>query len=113
MEISVGTVSRSIVANITGISTTKEAFWPAINFSEGTLNGLIVIAIPLTNTKLNRFAPIIFPRESDECPFTSEVIAVTNSGREVPKAMNVSAITDSGTPSPLAIICPLLTKRFL
>ena len=40
-----------------------------------------------------------------------EEIAVTSSGREVPRAMKVRAMTDSGTPRPAAIILPLSTRR--
>ena len=71
-----------------------------------------MIAIPLTRTRLNKFAPRIFPREREACPLIRDDIAVTSSGREVPSAMNVRAITDSGTPRPAAIIFPLSTRRF-
>ena len=42
---------------------------------------------------------------------TSEVIAVTSSGREVPNATKVSAITLSGTPIACAINVPLSTSK--
>lgn len=57
---------RAITATIRGISTTSEAFMPAISLSAGIAKGLIVIAIPLTKTRLKRFAPRMFPRERDE-----------------------------------------------
>ena len=83
---------------------------PNNTFSVGIENGDKVIASPDTNTKLNRFAPIMFPRDKSPCPFISEVIAVTSSGKDVPKATNVKAITDSGTPKNSAIIVTLFTK---
>lgn len=54
---------------------------------------------------------MIFPNEREPCPLTSEVIAVTSSGSDVPKAIIVKAITDSGTPIAPAMITPLSTNR--
>ena len=107
-----GTSINAITATINGISTTRAAFIPPISLSAGTANGFIVMAMPLTNTRLKRFAPRIFPKEREACPLRREEMAVTSSGRDVPKAMNVRAITDSGTPSPVAMILPLSTRRF-
>ena len=109
--IKAGSSIISITVSIRGISTTSAAFIPKISLSAGTLNGDKAIESPETRTRLNRFAPIIFPRERRPCPLISDVIAVTNSGKEVPSATNVSAITDSGTPRPCAIIVPLSTSR--
>ena len=101
--IKAGIVNIPITASITGISRTRDALIPAIVFPIGTANGAIVTAIPLTRTKLNRFAPIRFPRDNAPFPFISEVIAVTSSGREVPRATNVREITVCGTPHCSAI----------
>ena len=97
--------------SITGMSITSDAFIPAICFSTGTAKGAMVTDTPLTNTRLNRFAPITLPSDKAPCPLTREVIAVTNSGSDVPRATKVSAITDAGTPRAVAIIVPLSTKR--
>ena len=51
------------------------------------------------------------PRDSAPCPLTREVMAVTSSGSEVPRATTVRAMTDSGTPRPAAITTPLSTIR--
>ena len=88
-----GTSIKAITDTIIGISTTRAAFIPPISLSAGTANGFIVIAIPLTRTRLNKFAPRIFPREREACPLIRDDIAVTSSGREVTRAMNVRAIT--------------------
>ena len=61
----VGTVSMSITVSITGISRTSEELIPLIKPEHGTVNGFIVIAVPLTRTKLKRLAPIILPSESE------------------------------------------------
>ena len=106
-----GIVSIPITVNITGISIIKDALIFPIVTPMGRLNGAIDIAIPLTKTKLKRFAPIKFPSESAPLPLTREVIAVTSSGREVPIDIKVSEITVSGTPKALAIICPFSTRR--
>lgn len=63
--ISVGTVKISITASITGISIIKEELIPLIKPETGSAKGLIVIATPLTSTRLKRFAPIILPSESE------------------------------------------------
>ena len=44
-------------------------------------------------------------------PLAREVMAVTSSGREVPRATKVRAITDSGTPRAWAMRVPLSTSR--
>ena len=97
---------------IKGISTNNAAFIPNSSLSAGIENGISVMAKPETNTKLNRFAPIILPSDNNPCPLISDVIAVTNSGNDVPRATNVKAITDSGTPKNSAMIVPLFTSRF-
>ena len=80
-------------------------------FSWGTWKGDRVVDRPLTSTRLNRFAPTMLPRDRALWPFTREVMAVTSSGREVPRATKVRAMTDSGTPSPWAMRVPLFTSR--
>ena len=109
-----GTANISIERSITGISITNDELIPVCKnvFSTGIANGLIVIAIPQTKIILNRLAPITFPSDKLLWPFAKEVIAVTSSGSEVPKAINVRAITDSGTPSHSAILVPLSTNSF-
>ena len=92
------------------MSSTREAFCPKSTALWGTLKGARDTETPLTSTRLNRLAPITFPRERAPCPFTREVMAVTSSGREVPRATKVSAITDSGTPIAWAIRVPLSTS---
>ena len=106
-----GTVRRVITPNITGMSITRDALIPPTSTPTGTEKGAIEIAIPLTSTRLKRFAPIRLPRDSAPRPFISDVIAVTSSGREVPSATKVSAITVSGTPKVVAMKVPLFTKR--
>ena len=81
-------------------------------FSWGTWKGDRVVDRPLTSTRLNRFAPTMLPRDRALWPFTREVMAVTSSGRLVPRATKVRAMTDSGTPIAWAIRVPLLTSRF-
>lgn len=60
---SAGTVSSSITSSIRGISTTREALYPAMVFSWGTWKGDRVVDRPLTSTRLNRFAPTMLPRD--------------------------------------------------
>ena len=55
---------------------------------------------------------MMLPRDNRPCPLRREVIAVTSSGREVPRATKVRAITDSGTPNSPAMMMPLSTNRF-
>ena len=54
---------------------------------------------------------MILPSDNEPWPLISDVIAVTSSGSDVPRATTVSAITESGTPTFLAMIVPLSTKR--
>ena len=75
------------------------------------MKGASVTDTPLTSTRLNTFAPTMLPRDRSLQPLTSEVMAVTSSGREVPSATKVSAMTDSGTPSACAMRVPLSTSR--
>ena len=103
---------NAMTNSMSGMSTRREALRPFISLSAGTWNGLIVMAIPLTSTRLNRFAPTMFPSDREEWPFTSDVMAVTSSGSDVPSAMKVRAMTDSGTPRPAAMIFPLSTRSF-
>ena len=107
-----GTVRRSMTANITGRSMTREELMPMMVEFCGMLKGDTVMDMPLTSTRLNTLAPITLPSEREPWPFASEVIAVTSSGREVPSATKVRAMTDSGTPSACAIRVPLSTSRF-
>ena len=62
-----------------------------------------VTAAPETKTRLNTFAPITLPTPRDARPFFREVMVVTSSGREVPRATNSRATTVSGTPSQRAM----------
>ena len=98
---------------ITGSSNIKEAFMPNRTFPCGSVKGESDADVPVTRTKLKRFAPIIFPKDKEPCPFIREVTAVTNSGRLVPKAINVSAMTDSLTPNASAINVPLSINKLL
>ena len=109
--INAGITIINITMNIKGISTNSAAFIPNSNLSAGIENGESVIAKPDTKTKLNKFAPIMLPNDNNPWPFINDVIAVTSSGKDVPKATNVKAITDSGTPRNSAIIVPLSTRR--
>ena len=59
-----GRVSRSITANMTGISITSEAFMPAMVEFCGMLKGASVTDTPLTSTRLNTFAPMTLPSDS-------------------------------------------------
>ena len=79
----------SITANIIGTSTIRLEFTPKIVDESGKENGESVTATPKTRTILKRFAPIILPTESALCPFISAVIAVTSSGKDVPRATKV------------------------
>ena len=63
--IRVGTVKINITASITGMSIINEEFIPLIKPETGSSKGFIVIAAPLTRTRLKRFAPIMLPRESE------------------------------------------------
>ena len=100
-----------MTASITGRSTIRLELRPAIVFSAGTAKGEIVIAMPLTSTMLNRFAPMTLPSESAPWPLARLVMAVISSGRLVPRATIVSPITLSGTPSAAAIFVPLSTRK--
>ena len=93
-----GKVRKAIAQNISGMSTTREAFIPATILLAGTAKGDKVTDKPDTSTRLNRFAPMILPSDKDPWPFAREVMAVTSSGKEVPRATKVSAMTLSGTP---------------
>lgn len=70
-----------------------------------------VAGIPITRSKLRVFAPIILPTETLEYPLIMELIAVTNSGSDVPSAINVTEITASGTPTLAAILAPQFTRN--
>ena len=61
----VGTVNSNITTNIMGISSTNEELMPPMSPETGTSKGLMVIAAPLTSTKLNRLAPMILPRDRE------------------------------------------------
>ena len=87
-----------ITMNMTGISTAREELIPAMVRSAGIPKGAMVMARPDTSTMLKRFAPITLPRERAPWPLESAVMAVTSSGREVPRATMVSPMTESGTP---------------
>ena len=56
-------------------------------------------------------APTTLPTDMDACFLTMDVMAVTSSGRDVPRATIVTAMIASDTPSILAISVPLLTNR--
>ena len=56
------------------------------------------------------FAPITFPTDTDDCFLMIAVIAVTNSGRDVPIATIVTPIMASETPHDDAILLPLFTR---
>lgn len=73
---------------------TNEAFLPNSIDPCGIANGAKATDTPETRTRLKRFAPMTFPKDKDPCPFNKDVIAVTSSGRDVPKATKVKAITD-------------------
>ncbi len=55
---------------------------PPIVFSHGIAKGESVTETPDTSTRLNRLAPTILPSESEPCPLTSDVIAVTSSAEK-------------------------------
>lgn len=75
--------------NATGKSSTNEALCPkSVEFC-GMENGAKETDTPLTRTRLKRLAPIIFPRERELCPLIKDVMAVTSSGKEVPRATKV------------------------
>ena len=93
------------------MSTIKDIGVPPRVVPAGTSKGRMVVATPETRTRLKRFAPMILPRESAPWPFIRAVIAVTSSGRDVPRATKVSEITVSGTPIAAAIAIPLSTRR--
>ena len=107
-----GMVRMAMTANITGMSTTREAFIPLMVFSTGMAKGEMVMAAPDTSTMLKRFAPMMLPSERALCPLMRAVMAVTSSGREVPRATMVRPMTEDGTPSASAIRVPLFTSRF-
>ena len=76
----------AITPSITGRSMTRlELTPPKTVFSAGIEKGEIVMAMPLTRMMLNRFAPMILPRDSELCPLIRLVIAVISSGRLVPR----------------------------
>ena len=66
---------------------------------------------PDTSTRLKMFAPMTLPRDREPWPLARDVMAVTSSGRLVPRATKVRAMTDSGTPRAWAIRVPLSTSR--
>ena len=68
---------------------------------------------PIKSVALIMFEPIIFPIPKTGSFFLIEIIVVTNSGKEVPKAMIVSEITLSDTPNVLAIKVALSTTKSL
>ena len=107
-----GRHNTSITVNATGTSTKSEELIPFTILEVGILNGPKVDAIPVTQTTLKKFAPIIFPSDKLLYPLTNAVIAVENSGKDVPSASIVMPITDSGTLNFLAIKVPFSTRRF-
>ena len=60
-----GTTIIIITVNINGMSTNSAAFIPNSILSAGIEKGESVIARPDTKTKLNKFAPIMFPNDSN------------------------------------------------
>ena len=55
-----GTVRRSMTANITGRSMTREELMPMMVEFCGMLKGDTVMDMPLTSTRLNTFAPVTY-----------------------------------------------------
>lgn len=68
---------------------------------------------PNTIQMLKMLLPMMFPTKMSCSFFMAEIIEVTNSGSEVPKAMMVKEITLSDTPRVLAILVALFTTRSL
>ena len=58
-----------------------------------------------------KFAPIIFPTDSEDCFFITALIVVTSSGSEVPTATIVAEITASETPLAAAISVAESTRK--
>lgn len=73
--------------------------------------GHITAERPPTSTKFNMSAPMMFPRERDECFFLRAVNEVASSGREVPSAMKVRDMMDSGTLKTRASFGPYSTRK--
>lgn len=84
-----GTHSRNRTRNMNGSSS-------FITLSVYVM-GRMTAERPPTSTKFSISAPMIFPRESEECFFLKAVREVTSSGSEVPSATNVREMIDSGT----------------
>ena len=101
-----------MTASMTGRSSTRLELMPNSVALCGMVKGASVIDMPLTSTRLKTFAPTMLPSDRSLWPLTSEVMAVTSSGSEVPSATNVRAMTLSGTPRACAIRVPLSTSRF-
>ena len=85
---------------------------PRMVFSTGIANGEMVMAVPDTRIRLKILAPMMFPSERALWPLARAVIAVTSSGREVPRATIVRPMTEDGTPRASAISVPLSTRSF-
>ena len=66
---------------------------------------------PDTKTMLKRFAPIMLPSDRELWPLISDVTAVTNSGKDVPRATIVRPIIASLMPKNLAITVALSTSK--
>ena len=101
----------TMTASITGRSSTRLELMPNRVELWGMVNGAMVTDAPLTSTRLKTLAPTMLPSERSLQPLTRDVMAVTSSGSEVPRATKVSAMTDSGTPSAWAMRVPLSTSR--
>lgn len=63
-----GTVRRSMTANITGRSMTREELMPMMVEFCGMLKGDTVMDMPLTSTRLNTLAPMTLPSEREPWP---------------------------------------------
>ena len=69
--------------------------------------------IPNTTQALKMLLPIMFPSRRSCSPFMDETMVVTNSGKDVPRAIIVRAITRSDTPRLVAMDLALSTTRLL
>ena len=96
----------------TGISTINEELILKSSLDVGILKGERAADNPVTIAIFMKLAPIIFPIDKLLLPFNIAVIAVENSGSDVPNAIIVIPITDSGTLYILAILIPFSTNIF-
>ena len=66
--------------------------------STGVSSGLIIETSPITDSKLNKFEPMILPIDIALSYRNAAIIEVASSGKEVPSATIVIPITISLTP---------------